>query len=189
MRKSIFGRSVASWPNWLFSSLFSPEPITLINWRKSSISSVRHLYQHWMKYVNHVSIIIIRLSSNIVIRWSNFLIDARDYINKLPTKPKQDYVKLFGYKYDGASRTPVSGVSPQGIALLDRLLSFDHRTRPTAEQALCMSFMSVHLPSSHVSPCSWSIFRTFARSHGRTVGRITRRWTSRRQLSNTKVEM
>lgn len=61
---------------------------------------------------------------------------ARDYINKLPTKPKQDYAKLFGHKYEGTSRTPVSGISPEGIALLDRLLSFDHRTRPTAKEAL-----------------------------------------------------
>lgn len=62
--------------------------------------------------------------------------DARDYIHKLKHKPKQDYAKLFGYKYDHGSRAPVSGVSPQGIALLDRLLSFDHRTRPTAIEAL-----------------------------------------------------
>jgi p38 MAP kinase len=61
---------------------------------------------------------------------------ARDYIHKLPNKQKQDYKKLFGYKYIQGSKTPVSGISPQGIALLDRLLSFDHRTRPTAIEAL-----------------------------------------------------
>ncbi len=37
----------------------------------------------------------------------------------------------------------MSGISPQGIALLDRLLAFDHRTRPTAEQALCKIFISL----------------------------------------------
>jgi hypothetical protein len=62
---------------------------------------------------------------------------ARDYIHKLAAKPKQNYQKLFGYKYEPNSKTPVSGVSPQGIALLDRLLSFDHRTRPSAKEALC----------------------------------------------------
>ncbi len=62
---------------------------------------------------------------------------ARDYIHKLAARPKQDYKKLFGYKYESNSKTPVSGISPQGIALLDRLLSFDHRTRPSAEEALC----------------------------------------------------
>ncbi|CAF4416098.1 unnamed protein product, partial [Adineta steineri] len=30
---------------------------------------------------------------------------------------------------------PVSGVSQQGIDLLDRLLTFDPRRRPTAEEA------------------------------------------------------
>ena len=74
-------------------------------------------------------------------------LDARDYINKLATKPKQDYKKLFGYKYELGPKTPVSGISPQGIALLDRLLSFDHRTRPSAEQALGthLSFLSLSL--------------------------------------------
>ena len=66
-----------------------------------------------------------------------FVLVARDYIHKLQPKPKQDYKKLFGYKYDPNSKTPVSGVSPQGIALLDRLLSFDHRVRPSAAEALC----------------------------------------------------
>lgn len=68
--------------------------------------------------------------------FSSLLSDARDYINKLPTKPKQDYQKLFGYKYESGSKTPKSGVSPEGIALLDRLLSFDHRKRPNAVEAL-----------------------------------------------------
>lgn len=67
----------------------------------------------------------------------NIIIDARDYIHKLALKPKQDYKKLFGYKTEPGSRTPISGVSLQGIALIDRLLAFDHRTRPSAEEALC----------------------------------------------------
>ncbi|CAF3445290.1 unnamed protein product [Rotaria socialis] len=77
---------------------------------------------------------------------------ARDYIHKLPTKPKQDYKKLFGYKYEPGSRIPVSGVSPQGIALLDRLLSFDHRTRPTAQEALSDSYFEhLHDPMEEPS--------------------------------------
>jgi p38 MAP kinase len=61
---------------------------------------------------------------------------ARDYIHKLAAKPKQDYKKLFGYKYEPGVKAPISGISPQGIGLLDRLLAFDHRARPTAEEAL-----------------------------------------------------
>lgn len=77
---------------------------------------------------------------------------AREYINKLKPKVKQDYQKLFGYKYDGGSRTPTSGVSPQGISLIDRLLSFDHRIRPTAEQALADPyFESLHDPMEEPS--------------------------------------
>lgn len=63
-------------------------------------------------------------------------LDARDYINKLPVKAKQDYNQLFGVKRDPATNKIISGVSPDGIRLLDRLLSFDHRIRPTAAQAL-----------------------------------------------------
>jgi len=77
---------------------------------------------------------------------------ARDYIHKLTAKPKQDYRKLFGYKMEPGSRTPVSGVSPQGIALLDRLLSFDHRIRPTAEEALADPyFENLHDPMEEPS--------------------------------------
>ncbi|CAF4442780.1 unnamed protein product, partial [Rotaria magnacalcarata] len=77
---------------------------------------------------------------------------ARDYIHKLPTKPKQDYKKLFGYKYESGSRIPISGVSPQGISLLDRLLSFDHRTRPTAQEALSDSYFEhLHDPMEEPS--------------------------------------
>jgi len=53
---------------------------------------------------------------------------------------------------DPSSKTPVSGVSPQGIALLDRLLSFDHRIRPTAEQALSDPyFENLHDPMEEPS--------------------------------------
>jgi hypothetical protein len=79
------------------------------------------------------------------------------YIRGLPRKPKQKFNELFGFKYGPASEIPISGVSPQGkikaeqnketnefyliyfytgVDLLDRLLSFDHRLRPTAEEAL-----------------------------------------------------
>ncbi|CAF2756867.1 unnamed protein product, partial [Rotaria sp. Silwood2] len=61
---------------------------------------------------------------------------AKYYIHKLPPRQKQNYKKLVGYKYETGSRTLVYGVSLQGIALLDQLLSFDHRTRLTAEEAL-----------------------------------------------------
>ncbi len=73
----------------------------------------------------------------LILNYYKYVLDARDYIHKLPTKPKQDYKKLFGYKPEPGSKNPVSGVSPQGIALLDRLLSFDHRIRPSAAEALC----------------------------------------------------
>jgi len=84
-------------------------------------------------------------------------LDTRAYISGLPPKPKQNFNELFGFKYDPASETPVSGVSSQGkirtkqnrkinefylryfytgVEILDRMLSFDHRLRPTAEQAL-----------------------------------------------------
>jgi len=77
---------------------------------------------------------------------------ARDYIHKLPIKPKQDYNKLFGYKYEHGSRAPVSGISPEGIALLDRLLSFDHRKRPTAPEALSDPyFENLHDPMEEPS--------------------------------------
>jgi len=75
----------------------------------------------------------------------------------LTPKPKQDFNRLFGYKYDGVTQTPISGISPEGksrieqsnetnefhllyfftgVDLLDRLLLFDHRQRPNAEEAL-----------------------------------------------------
>ncbi|CAF3187964.1 unnamed protein product, partial [Rotaria sp. Silwood2] len=63
---------------------------------------------------------------------------AKYYIHKLPPRQKQNYKKLVGYKYETGSRTLVYGVSLQGIALLDQLLSFDHRTRLTAEEALAV---------------------------------------------------
>jgi hypothetical protein len=75
----------------------------------------------------------------------------------LPPKPEQDFNELFGFKYDPVTQNPVSGVSPEGkigteenkgrnsfdlhyfiigVDCLHQLLSFDHRLRPTAEQAL-----------------------------------------------------
>ncbi|CAF1560430.1 unnamed protein product, partial [Rotaria sordida] len=68
---------------------------------------------------------------------------AADYFHRLPPKPKKDYNELFGLKYDPETRTPTSGVSPDGIDFLDRLLSFDHRTRPTAEEALAHPFLEI----------------------------------------------
>ncbi len=85
------------------------------------------------------------------------ILDISAYIRGLTSKPKQDFNRLFGYKYDGVTQTPISGVSLEGksrtgqnkeinefhlfyfftgVDLLDRLLSFDPRERPTAGQAL-----------------------------------------------------
>ncbi len=90
-----------------------------------------------MKFVNHVCIL------TWIFHWYKSVLDARDYIHKLTARPKQDYKKLFGYKTEPGSKTPVSGVSSQGIALIDRLLAFDHRTRPSAEEALGNYFISL----------------------------------------------
>ncbi|CAF3495003.1 unnamed protein product [Rotaria sp. Silwood1] len=90
--------------------------------------------------------------------------EPRNYISQMTPKPKQDFNELFGYKYDLTGTVPISGVSPEGkfrtkktnvkieinfihiflmtgVDLLDRLLSFDHRLRPTAEQALAHQFL------------------------------------------------
>ena len=64
--------------------------------------------------------------------------DAREYIEKLPTRVKQDFQQLFGNKYQNGVH--VSGVSQQGVELLEQLLSFDHRIRPSATQALGKTF-------------------------------------------------
>ncbi|CAF4787980.1 unnamed protein product [Rotaria sp. Silwood1] len=66
----------------------------------------------------------------------NMPLGVRQYFETLSLKPKQDYEKLFGYKYNQDSETPVSGVSSQGVILLDRLLSLNHCMRPTAEELL-----------------------------------------------------
>ncbi|CAF3402406.1 unnamed protein product [Rotaria sp. Silwood2] len=63
------------------------------------------------------------------------------YISLLPSKTKKDYNELFGFKYDPVTNTLISGVSPEGIDFLDYLLTFDHRTRPTAEDALSHPFL------------------------------------------------
>ncbi|CAF4752348.1 unnamed protein product [Rotaria sp. Silwood1] len=67
--------------------------------------------------------------------------EPRNYISQMTPKPKQDFNELFGYKYDLTGTVPISGVSTEGVDLLDRLLSFDHRLRPTAEQALAHQFL------------------------------------------------
>ncbi|CAF1637042.1 unnamed protein product [Rotaria magnacalcarata] len=64
------------------------------------------------------------------------------YISRLEPKPKQNFNQLFGFKYDVTGETIISGVSPQGVDLLDRLLSFDPRLRPTAEEALAHPYLT-----------------------------------------------
>ncbi len=41
-------------------------------------------------------------------------LDAFRYVSGLPQRPKIDFNELFGLKYDQATKTPISGVSPQG---------------------------------------------------------------------------
>ncbi|CAF3472433.1 unnamed protein product [Rotaria socialis] len=64
------------------------------------------------------------------------------YISRLAPKPKQNFNQLFGFKYDVTGEKIISGVSPQGVDLLDRLLSFDPRLRPTAEEALAHPYLA-----------------------------------------------
>jgi hypothetical protein len=59
-----------------------------------------------------------------------------DYIVQLTPQPQVDFNELFGFQYENPTEPPTSGVSSQGIALLTRLLSFDHRLRPSAPEAL-----------------------------------------------------
>ncbi|CAF2972749.1 unnamed protein product [Rotaria sp. Silwood2] len=92
--------------------------------------------------------------------------EPRSYISRMTPKAKQDFNQLFGFQYDSTGETPISGVSPQGkfqikevrikinfipfcflitgIDLLDKLLSFDHRDRPTTEKALTHEFLDQH---------------------------------------------
>ncbi|CAF0735428.1 unnamed protein product [Rotaria sp. Silwood1] len=66
------------------------------------------------------------------------------YISQKEPKPKRDFNELFGFKYDPLTQNPISGISPEGVDLLDRLLSFDPRQRPTAEQALSHRFLEFY---------------------------------------------
>ncbi|UJR33746.1 hypothetical protein I4U23_021173 [Adineta vaga] len=68
--------------------------------------------------------------------------DAAAYIRQIAPRSPQDFNQLFGYKYTEGNANPTSGVSPDGVDLLRRLLSFDHRQRPSAEEALAHPFLS-----------------------------------------------
>ncbi|CAF1961517.1 unnamed protein product [Rotaria magnacalcarata] len=68
-------------------------------------------------------------------------IEAASFILKMEPKPRKDFHELFGYKYDSKTPVPISGVSPEGVDLLERLLSFDPRQRPTVEEALAHPFL------------------------------------------------
>ncbi|CAF4024856.1 unnamed protein product [Adineta steineri] len=70
------------------------------------------------------------------------ILEARNYISSLQPRAHVDFNQLFGFKYQAGEAAPVSGVSPQGVALLDRLLTFNPRLRPTAEEALAHPFFS-----------------------------------------------
>ncbi|CAF1238606.1 unnamed protein product [Rotaria sordida] len=69
--------------------------------------------------------------------------EAREYISRLKPKPKQDFNRLFGFQYDSATNERISGVLPKDVDLLDRLLSFDPRRRPTAQEALTIIWKMV----------------------------------------------
>jgi hypothetical protein len=76
-----------------------------------------------MKYVAQVCIQIATRESDIeefVISRSNHVFirtvsGTASFISQLPSRPKQDFNQLFGFKYDAGTQTPISGVSPQGI--------------------------------------------------------------------------
>ncbi|CAF0780397.1 unnamed protein product [Rotaria sp. Silwood1] len=70
--------------------------------------------------------------------------EAFAYISQMDPKPKRDFNELFGFKYDPLTGTIISGISPEGIDLLDRLLSFDPDQRPTAEKALGHPFLGFY---------------------------------------------
>ncbi|CAF0726806.1 unnamed protein product [Adineta ricciae] len=70
------------------------------------------------------------------------------FILSLTSEPGKDFNTLYGYKYAEGNLQPVSGVSPHGVDLLHKLLSFDHRQRPTAAEALAHPFFDgYHLPT------------------------------------------
>ncbi|CAF3726201.1 unnamed protein product [Rotaria sordida] len=70
--------------------------------------------------------------------------EASAYISRMEYKPKANFNELFGFKYDPLTETPISGVSSEGVDLLDRLLSFDPRQRPTAEETLNYPFLKLY---------------------------------------------
>ncbi|CAF0730753.1 unnamed protein product [Rotaria sordida] len=70
--------------------------------------------------------------------------EASAYISRMRPKPKTNFNELFGFKYDPLTETSISGVSPEGVDLLDQLLSFDPRQRPTVEQALSHPFLEFY---------------------------------------------
>ncbi|CAF1568993.1 unnamed protein product, partial [Adineta steineri] len=65
-----------------------------------------------------------------------------NYIGGFLPRTKIDFNQKFGFKYQPAEADPISDVSPLAIELLDRLLTFDPRKRPTAEEALAHPFFS-----------------------------------------------
>ncbi|CAF3247440.1 unnamed protein product [Rotaria sp. Silwood2] len=78
--------------------------------------------------------------------------EATAYISRMKPKTKRNFNELFGFKYDPLTQKTISGVSREGIDLLDHLLSFDPRRRPTVELALTIVWQMVQ----EFSPPSWA---------------------------------
>ncbi|CAF0735458.1 unnamed protein product [Rotaria sp. Silwood1] len=70
--------------------------------------------------------------------------EASAYINRMKPIVKKNFNELFGFKYDPLTKNTISGVSPEGVDLLEHLLSFDPRQRPTVEQALSHRFLEFY---------------------------------------------
>ncbi|CAF0754924.1 unnamed protein product [Rotaria sordida] len=72
------------------------------------------------------------------------ILETSTYMSQMEPRPKTNFNELFGYQIDPSTGRTISGVSPEGVDLLDQLLSFDPRQRPTAEQALSHPFLEFY---------------------------------------------
>jgi predicted nuclease of predicted toxin-antitoxin system len=78
---------------------------------------------HWMKYAPQVCIQIVTRDADfeeLIMIWRSnslcirIILETINIINQLPSRSRQDFNQLFGFKYDGTTQTPISGVSPLG---------------------------------------------------------------------------